>query len=374
MAEQSSELPQDRWFWVWLSIFSILLGTSPFIIWEHPWWGSVCGITGLAGLLVLIRDRLKESIKGLPIQSSLKVLAAVALSILLGQLMGYDIYGHHAMVAPYPTHWWGYGLVLLPIAAAVGIGLMIVRLARTQTEPSKLSDGANNNPKLVIHRAVYAAGLPTEVSVTDKLQKIERGGIAITVDGTLGGLIPDPAFGVVKRLDVDYSYGTDTVSRVSRTERPAGEIMRLVLPEDTEVKRLAREIQQLIASQPKPAQYPIPQLRGKVLVLVSELQGFLDAHGGEPEVKQQPQEETGAYLRRHLAAVAPWRAKVLGDYRLSLDDSVRRLQDEIRSRAGINDLDLNAAVTIAANNPNGCLKAIEEIIERFWCMALGINV
>src|ERR1035438_7577945 len=57
-------------------------------------------------------------------------------------------------------------------------------------------------PKLKIHRAVYAAELLTEVSVTDELQKAARDGVVIAVDATLGGLLSnDPALGVPKRLD-----------------------------------------------------------------------------------------------------------------------------------------------------------------------------
>jgi hypothetical protein len=107
--------------------------------------------------------------------------------------------------------------------------------------------GAWRRPKskLVIHRAVYAAGLPTEELVTDKLQSIARDGIAITVDSTLGGLLPrDPAFGVCKRLDVTYSYGSDKTFDVSRYEAPPGQISRLLLPEDSEIQRLTNQTNQ----------------------------------------------------------------------------------------------------------------------------------
>jgi hypothetical protein len=101
-------------------------------------------------------------------------------------------------------------------------------------------------PKLVIHRAVYSAGLPTEVSVTDKLQNAVRDALVIAIDDKLGGLVAsDPAFGVRKRLDVEYSYGSDTLFHVSRMEPPAGEIDRLLLPVDSKVQRLTDENKEL---------------------------------------------------------------------------------------------------------------------------------
>jgi len=78
------------------------------------------------------------------------------------------------------------------------------------------------------------------VSITKELQGAVRDALVITVNDKLGGLLAeDPAFGVGKRLDVDYSY-RGARFQVFRYERPSGEVMRLVLPEDTEVKRLGR--------------------------------------------------------------------------------------------------------------------------------------
>src|SRR6266852_3862183 len=128
-----------------------------------------------------------------------------------------------AMVAP--AYWWLMG-----------------KLLSSDSGTAKLK-GKSTSPKLVIHRAVYPAGLPTEVLVTDQLQNAVRDALVVIVDSTLGGLLTrDPAFNVRKRLDVDYSYGSDTLFHVSRTERPPGEICRLLLPEDSEVQRLTDEV------------------------------------------------------------------------------------------------------------------------------------
>jgi len=240
--------------------------------------------------------------------------------------------------------------------------------------------------------------------------------LAITIDPTLGGLLPtDPASGIRKRLDLEYSCGSDTRFPVSRLERPSGEPpMRLVLPVDTEIERLERElshwqakysaekaadlsekakaenkvlelarevlglernIEELKSSLPKPSQYPIPPLRLKVFEMVSQLQGFLGQHGQEPKPPRQPSESDADYLRRRMNTSLPWRAKIVRSYRLMLDDSVRDLRDEICARASIDDPDLNTAIEQAenANAPDGNAKAIEEIIQRLSCLAIGIN-
>jgi hypothetical protein len=174
----------------------------------------------------MLRDHRAATVIKWPIRVSLKILGVVALSIIVSQLIGHEIAGHRANGELSAVQWWLYGLILLLIAVVVSATL-------SKRKPSKL----------VIHRAVYAAGLPTGVSVVDQLNNATRDGCAIVVDHNLGGLLPnDPASGVAKRLELEYSYGSDTRFRVSRTERPAGEVMRLVLPEDTEVQRLTDEI------------------------------------------------------------------------------------------------------------------------------------
>lgn len=426
MGEERKELPQDRWFWVWLSIFSILLGTSPFVDWDtHFWRGVLCSIGGLAGLLVLVRDRLRASIKKLPLLMVLKVFAVAVLSTVVGQLIGYDLYvrRHPELVRLWPWLAPLLGIGILGIAWGLWSRNRLSYLVEDRESVDVVLKGLPKQPstpplpksKLVIHRAVYAAGLATEVSVTNLLQDAVREGLTITVDPTLRGLLPtDPASGVRKRLDLEYSYGSETRFSVSRLERPSGEPpMRLVLPEDTEIARLERElshwqakcsaekatdlsekakaenkvlelarevlglerkIEELKSSLPKPSQYPIPELRLKVISMVSELQGFLGTHGQEPEVTKQLQEENADYLKRYRAIVTPWRARVLGDYRLKFSDSIPRLRDEIRVRTGKDDFVLNNFIQTAANNPNGNIKAVEGIVKALWDMAPEINV
>lgn len=163
-------------------------------------------------------------------------------------------------------------------------------------------------PKLKIHRATWGGGPQGEVSVTEELQNCPREALVIRVDHDLGGLTHDPAFAVQKRLEIDYSYGSDTLIHVSRLEPPAGEIMRLVLPEDTEVARIgedtAREWNvkfQAVVGQLKDAQEkleeaqsqiplsaydndkPMFALRKRVLTLGIDLFGLLREKGPAPE-------------------------------------------------------------------------------------------
>lgn len=127
------------------------------------------------------------------------------------------------------------------------------------------------------------------------------------------------------------------------------------------------------ASQQKLSQYPIPQLRTKVLGMVSELQGFLGEHGQEPEVKRELPESPDVFMQRWRATVAPWRAKFVGDYLLKFRESVPQLRDEIRARAGIDDFALNLSIDKAERDPNGNRQAVEGIVKRFWDIALEIN-
>jgi hypothetical protein len=115
--------------------------------------------------------------------------------------------------------------------------------------------------------------------------------------------------------------------------------------------------------------------------MVSELQGFLGAHGEEPrppDVHKEPGESNEDFLARFRARptelTMKWRAKFLGDYRQEFKDKVSRLRDEMRSRAHIDDSRLNIAIDGAENERNNGVAAVGAVIERFWELALKINV
>ncbi len=128
-----------------------------------------------------------------------------------------------------------------------------------------------------------------------------------------------------------------------------------------------------MSARPKPSQYPIPSLRLKVLEMVSELHGFLGAHGQEPEIERELPEASGEFMRRWRSVVDPWRAKFRGDYRIQFGESVPRLRDEILSRAAIDDWELNAAIEKAANDPNHTVQSVAQLAKRLYDLGYLIN-
>jgi hypothetical protein len=291
---------------------------------------------------------------------------------------GYDIYDRHANgAASNGIAWWPYGSILLLVAA--GVGLMAGRLRRTQ--PASVSAAPSNNAKgpskLRIHSADYRAiqGGGQAYDVSEFLRKITSGDTLVFdienhnfVIGDKNFVPNDPLFGVVKQLKVTYSYGAEPTVTIVRYEHD-----RLVLPEDSKIQQLTDEIVRLKAAQPKPAQYPVPQLRAEVVAMISELQAFLGAHGQEPEVKRQLPESKETFQHRWRDEVLTWRAKFIGDYRLKFHASIPHLRDEIRLRTGMDNSLLNVAIDMAANDPNANVTAVQAIIKQFWDMALQIN-
>ncbi|MGA7080199.1 MAG: hypothetical protein WBQ43_05840 [Terriglobales bacterium] len=247
--------------------------------------------------------------------------------------------------------------------------------------------------KLVIHAANYAAwsGQGKHYDVTKYLQSIVTGDSLVFdrienhsfwVDGQ-NLVTEDPLFGKAKKLEVTYSYNGEPPKTIRRTEHD-----RLTLPEDSamawlgkELNNAKAELDRLKAAQPKPSQYPIPEVRMKILSIVSELQGFLGAHGDEPVpvgVHREPGESREDFLARFRARptepMMKWRAGFLGDYRQQFKDKVSDLRDEMRSRAHIDDPRLNTAIGGAENESNNGVAAVNAVIERLWELALKVNV
>ncbi|MBZ5688920.1 MAG: hypothetical protein LAP86_28250 [Acidobacteriia bacterium] len=133
-----------------------------------------------------------------------------------------------------------FAIVGLFVLASI---LAFLNFRKKGSHPVQIAKIDSAGAKLKIHRAVYGAGPLAEIDIREKLQDSPRDAMVVIVDNTL---VPrDPAWGVQKRLDVDYSYASDSVVHVSRMEARPGEIVRLVLPEDTEVHRLQIENQAL---------------------------------------------------------------------------------------------------------------------------------
>jgi hypothetical protein len=226
---------EERWFWVWLSIFTILLGTAPFAYWQgYHLLGIICAVAGLVGLLMLIRDHLAATASKWPIRVSSKVLAIVTLSMIVGQSVGREIAGYRTNGGLSSVQWWLYGITLLLIVAVVSATL-------SKGRPSKL----------IIHwanyRAVENGGDVYEVG--EFLRQIISGdSLVFDIENhnfKIGGkdFVPrDPLTSREKRLQVNYSYGGNPPITTERREHG-----RLLLPEDSKIQWLQSEVERLKA-------------------------------------------------------------------------------------------------------------------------------
>jgi hypothetical protein len=153
--------------------------------------------------------------------------------VVLVALTAYDIYIRHG--APPVVPWWFYATLLLIVTV---IGLMVGKIVP--------SDKPRTPSKLVIHSANYRAwhaGGDT-YDVTEFLQRIISGNSLVLdienhnfVIGDQNFVPKDHLFGNMKRLRTIYSYDGEPARTIERPEHS-----RLVLPEDSEIERLKREI------------------------------------------------------------------------------------------------------------------------------------
>jgi hypothetical protein len=229
------------------------------------------------------------------------------------------------------------------------------------------------SPKLVIHRAIFGAGPQHQIDITERLDKSAREGLVIQVSQSVAPR--DPAEGVTKTLEIDYSYDGNHCPPISRQESPGQNPPRLVLPEDSEIPKLRQQSNDL-AKQLQQYQR-IPDLRLKIVLMCVDLQNFLSRHGDEPVVSRLQVgislEDTQEYLNRFRSIVEPWRVKFIGEYCLQFGESLPKLRDEMRARASIDDADLNHSIDLAATNRVSSHSAVKTIIAKLWELAIGVN-
>jgi hypothetical protein len=128
------------------------------------------------------------------------------------------------------------------------------------------------------------------------------------------------------------------------------------------------------AAQPKLSQYPVPQLRAKIVAMVSELQGFLGAHGEEPAVSPlYADRKTEEFQHKLRSVLEPWQAKFMGDYCLQFGELIPKLRDEMRARAHIDDQDLNNDIEWAAKSRDRCCESVNKIAKRLWELGIKVN-
>jgi hypothetical protein len=266
------------------------------------------------------------------------------------------------------------------IVAGIGSGLIGYYWQQVKQTIASVRGWFRKEPsKLAIHSANYRAwqaGGET-CDVTEFVRKIICGDSLVFdienhnfVIGDQNFVPRDPLWGKAKRLRVTYSYKGEPARTIERTEHS-----RLVLPEDSEIQRLKDEVALLKAAQSKPGQYPVPQLRGKVLATVSELQGFLGEHGEEPQIASILSGRTAKEYSQDLAQiVVPWRARVAGAYRLRFNDSLPQLRDEMAARAQVTDAILNDLIHRAATEASPDVSVFKDIIQRLWDLGIKLNV
>lgn len=304
------------------------------------------------------------------VEGTVKRLHSISLTVIGALACAYSVYRHYHPEFPVIRVW----VILLMLTwALLGYSIYLGKFRRL-SPTEKLKEPS----KLVIDSANYAAwsGRGARRDVTKFLRSIINGDSLVfgpienhsfVVNGE--NLVPqDPMVGDPKRLELTYSYDGEKPKTIRRAEHG-----RLVLPEDSTIEWQEKQIEQLKAAQPKPVQYPVPQLRMKIIETVSALQGFLGEHGNEPDEVARPGESTKDTVFRYLTEGDPWKAKFIGDYRLRFGDSIPKLRDEMRVRTSISDSELNRLIEAAANNEEDSCMAVKGIIDRLWTLGRNVN-
>jgi hypothetical protein len=128
------------------------------------------------------------------------------------------------------------------VRAPKKLAIALTENAELKKQLAEFTDtvGTAKTSKLVIHRATWGAakGPGPRVDVTDKLVALVRDGLVVEINHQNPAL-GDPCPGKPKRLDVEYSYGSEVShAHISRWE---GNLSGL--PEDTHAKWLQGELQ-----------------------------------------------------------------------------------------------------------------------------------
>lgn len=146
-----------------------------------------------------------------------------------------NTYGKRTLqMIPHIPDWAINGTLLLLSVIAF---LWVAKLKPANAFPeAKDKPEARPEPRLQIYSAFYGTGSDNDRDVTRILQEAAKDALAFQVENNSFGV--DPAPMRPKRLEVEYSYGNRSVRKVARQEGTL-----LVLPEDSESKRVTSELE-----------------------------------------------------------------------------------------------------------------------------------
>jgi hypothetical protein len=141
------------------------------------------------------------------------------------------------------------GNVLL-ILCGLGWLALVVFWPRKSAEPQDSGDAGKHTeqPKLLIHSALYGAGDASDIQLADKLNRLARVGMVVPVNRSIAPF--DPAPGKPKSLKVAYTF-----DGVQQEPASVPEDYWLVLPQDPQLRTLRTQLQQaeaIIATLNKP--------------------------------------------------------------------------------------------------------------------------
>jgi hypothetical protein len=164
--------------------------------------------------------------------------------------------------------------IAVVIALSIFVGLAIHAYIDTRKPKAKPSDTSNLMSKLTIHSARYGTEAANYMPVSrEVLQQYDGGAIAVWVSNAL--VSPhDPAYGIVKHLEVDYSYGYGEEYR--RQIITCGENQLLVIPQDPALNQARIDLANERALRVN-AEDALQKALAKAAELQATLKPFLDA-------------------------------------------------------------------------------------------------
>ena len=173
----------------------------------------------------------------------------------------------------------------------------------------------------------------------------------------------DPKFGIVKRLQVTYSYGNGPADRIERPEHS-----RLVLPEDSQLKILAAGFAAIQQQKPlfSPLQIQVLQLRAGLIQFLKEI-GSLPRLGAD-STTQGTVDYMVQYAEHKRDVEGPWLAGLRSHYVLKFKAEAEKIY-HLLSVNGLVDPQLRHLAS-EADSP----ETIQALADALWEVGGRISV